>query len=120
MIDDAYNANPEGCIEAVSVLSYFKNMKRAIITPGLVELGEKEYDFNYKLGLAAAKVCDKIILVGRQRAVPMQKAVLSTDFDSKNLHIVSSFAEAMEIYSAFADNNTVVLVENDLPDNYLK
>ncbi len=120
MIDDAYNANPEGCIEAVSVLSYFKNMKRVIITPGLVELGDKEYDFNYKLGLAATKVCDKIILVGRQRAVPMQKAVLSTDFNTENLHIVSSFAEAMEIYSDFADNNTVVLVENDLPDNYLK
>ncbi len=120
MIDDAYNANPEGCIEAVSILSYFKDMKRVIITPGLIELGEEEYDFNYKLGLAAAKVCDKIILVGRQRAVPMQKAVLSTEFNSENLHIVSSFKEAMEIYSAYADNNTVVLVENDLPDNYLK
>ena len=27
--------------------------------------------------------------------------------------------EAMEIYSGFADKNTVVLLENDLPDNYL-
>jgi len=28
--------------------------------------------------------------------------------------------EAMDIYSSFADANTVVLLENDLPDNYLK
>ncbi len=119
MIDDAYNANPEGCIEAVNVLSHFKGMKKVIITPGLVELGEKEYDFNFKLGLAATKVCDEIILVGKKRSEPMDKAVRSTDFDTAHLHIVSSFAEAMQVLSSFADSNTVFLVENDLPDNYL-
>ena len=36
-----------------------------------------------------------------------------------NLYVVKSFKEAMEIYSKIADKNTVVLLENDLPDNYL-
>ncbi len=119
MIDDAYNANPEGCVEAVNVLANFKGMKKVIITPGLVELGEKEYDFNYQLGLAAAKVCDSVILVGRHRAIPMKNAIDTTDFPVSDVHIVSSFKEALEIYTPIADNNTVVLVENDLPDNYL-
>ena len=119
MIDDAYNANPEGCVEAVNVLASFNGMKKVIITPGLVELGDKEYDFNYKLGLAAAKVCDHIILVGSRRAVPLNDAVSSTDFDLSRRHIVGSFKEAVEVLSTFADENTVVLVENDLPDNYL-
>ncbi len=118
-LDDAYNANPEGCIEAVQVLSSFKDMKKVIVTPGLVELGEEEYNFNYKLGLAAAKISDIIILVGKKRAVPMNDAILTTEFNTNNLYIVSSFKEAMEIYSSFADENTVVLLENDLPDNYL-
>lgn len=118
-LDDAYNANPEGCIEAVQVLSSFNNMKKVIVTPGLVELGEQEYNFNYKLGLAAAKISDIIILVGKKRAVPMNDAILTTDFNTENLYIVGSFKEAMEIYSSFADENTVVLLENDLPDNYL-
>ncbi len=118
-LDDAYNANPEGCIEAVQVLSSFKNMKKVIVTPGLVELGEEEYNFNYKLGLAAAKISDIIILVGKKRAIPMNDAILTTDFNTDNLYIVGSFKEAMEIYSRFADENTVVLLENDLPDNYL-
>jgi len=30
-----------------------------------------------------------------------------------------SFMDAMNIYTKFADNNTIVLLENDLPDNYL-
>ena len=120
MIDDAYNSNPEGCIEAVNVLANFKNMKKVIITPGLVELGDKEYDFNYKLGLAAAKICDTIILVGKNRAKPMLDAINTTDFNKDAVHIVSSFAEAVSVLQQFADATTAVLVENDLPDNYLK
>ncbi len=119
MIDDAYNANPEGCIEAVRVLSTFGGMKKVIITPGLIELGDKEYEANYNLGLEAAKYCDIIILVGQNRSKPMADAINTTGFNKENLFIAKSFFEAMEIYSRFADSNTVLLVENDLPDNYL-
>ncbi len=119
LIDDAYNANPEGCLEAVRVLGSFDGMKKIIITPGLIELGEKEYACNYALGLEAADKCDIIIFVGKNRSKPMVDAVNSTEFEKQNLFVASSFLEAMEIYSRFADSNTVVLIENDLPDNYL-
>lgn len=120
LIDDAYNANPEGCLEAVNVLGSFEGMQKVIITPGLVELGDKEYEYNKALGKAAALVCDKIIFVGIKRSEPMVEGVGETDFNTDNMYIAASFKEAMEIYSGFADNNTVVLLENDLPDNYLK
>lgn len=119
LIDDAYNANPEGCLEAVKVLSTFKDMKKVIITPGLVELGHKEYEYNYNLGLEAAKYCDIIILVGKNRSKPMVDAAEKVNFNKENLYVVSSFKEALEIYTPKADSNTVVLFENDLPDNYL-
>ena len=120
LIDDAYNANPEGCLEAVNVLGSFEGMRKVIITPGLVELGEKEYEYNKALGTAAAKVCDKVIFVGQKRSEPLVDGVKETDFDTQNMFVANSFKEAMEIYSGFADENTVVLLENDLPDNYLK
>ncbi len=119
MIDDAYNANPEGSIEAVRVLGSFDGMKKVIITPGLIELGSKEYDCNRRLGLEAAGICDIIILVGKNRSKPLADGVNSTDFNKDNLFIAGSFMEAMEIYTGFADSNTVLLIENDLPDNYL-
>ena len=119
MIDDAYNANPEGCIEAVQLLASFTNKTKIIITPGLVELGDKEYDFNYKLGLAAAKICDIIVLVGKNRAKPLADAIATTEFNADNMKIVSSFAEASDFIKQIADENSVVLIENDLPDNYL-
>ncbi len=120
LIDDAYNANPEGSLESVNVLGSFEGMKKVIITPGLIELGEREYQCNYDLGAAAAKICDVIILVGLTRSKPLADGVNSTDFNSENLHIAANFKDAMEIYSKIADSNTVVLLENDLPDNYLK
>ncbi len=119
MIDDAYNANPEGSIEAVRVLGSFDGMKKVIITPGLIELGSKEYDYNFALGLECAKICDIIIFVGENRSKPLSDAVLTTDFDKNNMFIAKSFAEAYSIYSGFADKDTVLLIENDLPDNYL-
>lgn len=120
LIDDAYNANPEGSLEAVNVLSSFEGMKKVIITPGLIELGEREYDCNFNLGVAAGKACDVIILVGINRSKPLADGVNSTNFNKENLYTVASFKEAMEIYSKIADSNTCVLLENDLPDNYLK
>ena len=119
LIDDAYNSNPEGCLEAVRVLGSFEGMKKVIITPGLIELGDREYDCNFALGIEAAKYCDIIILVGKNRSVPMQDAIATTDFDADNLYVVSSFKEAMSVYLPMADKSSVVLLENDLPDNYL-
>lgn len=120
LIDDAYNANPEGCLEAVNVLSRFEGMKKVIVTPGLVELGEKEYESNYALGAAAAEKCDVIILVGKKRSEPMVAAARDAGFNEENLFVAESFSQAMEIFTPLADENTVVLFENDLPDNYLK
>lgn len=119
LIDDAYNSNPEGCLEAVRVLGSFDGKRKVIITPGLIELGSREYDCNYALGLEAAKHCDVIILVGQNRSKPMRDAIDTTDFDKDNVYVVSSFKEAMEIYTPMANKDSVVLLENDLPDNYL-
>lgn len=119
LIDDAYNANPEGSLEAVRVLGSFDGMKKVLITPGLIELGSMEYECNYNLGLEATKFCDIIILVGKNRSKPLMDAIEKTDFNKENVFIANSFMEAMEIYSRFADSDSVLLIENDLPDNYL-
>ncbi len=119
LIDDAYNANPEGCLEAVRVLGSFDGMKKVIITPGLIELGDKEYECNYNLGLEAAKYCDIMIFVGQNRSKPMVAAAKDAGFNEECIFVANSFMEAMSIYTKYADSNSVVLLENDLPDNYL-
>ncbi len=120
LVDDAYNSNPEGCLEAVRVLGSFNGKRKILVTPGLIELGDREYDCNYALGLEATKCCDVIILVGKERSKPMMDAINTTDFDQSNVYVVSSFNQATEIYTPMLNKESVVLWENDLPDNYLK
>ena len=118
LIDDAYNSNPSGCLSAVEVLSKFEGMTKIIVTPGLVELGSKEYEYNKRLGAAAAGVCDKIILVGKNRSVPLKDGALEQGYNEQNLIVVDRFADAAAMLTTLCDANTVVLFENDLPDNY--
>lgn len=120
LIDDAYNSNPEGCLAAVKVLNSFEGMKKIIVTPGLVELGEREYECNFALGAAAAKVCDEMILVGEQRSVPLADGARSANYPSEKLVVVKSFQEALQRLKTYAERDTVVLIENDLPDNYAR
>ncbi|MBR2044355.1 MAG: UDP-N-acetylmuramoyl-tripeptide--D-alanyl-D-alanine ligase [Clostridia bacterium] len=120
LIDDAYNSNPVGCLEACRVLSHFAPMKRVLITPGLVELGDEEYMHNKRLGEVAAECADFIILVGIKRSEPIKEGILSKGYSENNLYVAASFKEAYDKYLELADANTVVLIENDLPDNYLK
>ena len=49
----------------------------------------------------------------------MTDAINTTDFDKNNVYVAGSFKEAMAIYTPMADKDSVVLLENDLPDNYL-
>lgn len=120
LIDDAYNSNPVGCMEAVRVLGSMEGMQKIIVTPGLVELGKQEYEHNYNLGRQAAKYCDKIILVGEQRSVPLRKGAQDAGFAAENLFVVPAFQAALTLLQGMCNAGTAVLLENDLPDNYLK
>ena len=120
LIDDAYNSNPSGCLAAAKVLGSFVGMRRILVTPGLVELGEKEYECNKNFGAEAARNADVIILVGKKRSVPIADGIGEQGFDRNNLHIVESFRSAYEIFAPMCNDRTVVMFENDLPDNYLK
>ena len=49
IIDDAYNSNPSGAKSALETLGMFKGVK-ILVTPGMIELGEKQYDCNFEFG----------------------------------------------------------------------
>jgi len=118
IIDDAYNSNPAGAKAALDTLALFEEYK-ILITPGMVELGNKQYECNKTFGSQAAKVCDYIILVGKKQAEPILDGM--GDFPEEKYFVADTVTEA--INHAYALNTTdkkkVILLENDLPDNYL-
>ena len=118
IIDDAFNANPAGAEAALEVLASFTSGKKIIITPGMIELGEKEYQLNYQFGQQMAEVCDYIILVGKQHSLPLQEGVRSQGFSEDSLFIAANLNEARSRLGQIISAGDIVLFENDLPDTY--
>ena len=118
IIDDAYNSNPIGSKAAVETLAMFDGI-RILITPGMVELGEKEEEYNFKFGTYAADCCDYILLVGKKRAQPILEGVRSKGFPQERCLVYDKLEEAMAYaYTIKGQGHKYILLENDLPDNY--
>ena len=117
-IDDAYNSNPSGCRAALNVLGFFDACK-ILVTPGMVELGEKQHELNREFGSEAAKVCDYIALVGKKQTEPIFEGIKNADFDMSRVFVCDTLGEALDkVRSIVTDKKKIVLLENDLPDNY--
>lgn len=117
-IDDAYNSNPNGCRAALGVLKLF-DACRILVTPGMVELGEKQEELNYEFGGEAAEVCDYIVLVGKAQTVPIYNGIKDKGYDMSRVYVADSLGDGLAKVQAYqTDKKKIVLLENDLPDNY--
>lgn len=121
IIDDAYNSNPTGAKMALEVLRDFKRAdsgRRIVVTPGFVELGERQYELNRELGRDIASACDVAIVVNRVNREALVAGIEEKNFDKANIIQADSFAEASGILVQMMRAGDVVLYENDLPDSF--
>ncbi|MBO4331461.1 MAG: UDP-N-acetylmuramoyl-tripeptide--D-alanyl-D-alanine ligase, partial [Oscillospiraceae bacterium] len=90
-----------------------------LITPGMVELGAKQYELNRELGRQAAACCDRVILMGEAHAGPIRDGLLEAGFDPERISVAERLDDAMAMADAFLPGSRrMILLENDLPDNY--
>lgn len=118
IIDDAYNSNPVGSKMALEVLAQMDGEKKIMITPGMIELGEQEYELNKAFGEYAAAACDYIILVGGKQTLPIQEGLRGKDFSEDKIFVALNLDEALKHLNTITDARSVVLFENDLTDDY--
>ena len=117
-IDDAYNSNPVGAENAVKVLGMMPGVK-VVVTPGMIELGEKEDEYNKKFGEQIAKVADYVVLVGEHKTKPIREGLLSKGFDKEKISVLNDVRDAYPFIGKLAKKDEVyALFENDLPDTY--
>lgn len=118
IIDDAFNSNPAGSKMALEVLAGFKTGKRIVVTPGMIELGERQEELNRALGLEIAKSVDVAIIVGEYNRKALVDGIKKEGFNEDNLYEVGSFSEAQEVLGTILAGGDIVLYENDLPDTF--
>ncbi len=62
IIDDSYNSNPQGFAGALNALHSLKCEKNILVTPGMLELGDKSEEIHKEIGRKIAMVCDIVFV----------------------------------------------------------
>lgn len=114
IIDDTFNANPVGAALALQRLSKAQGRK-VVVTPGMVELGEKQDEENESFAKAAASLADQIVIVGRTNLGSLQ---IGAGQGQAAVMVVKSRPAAVDWVRNNLGPGDVVLYENDLPDHY--
>ena len=115
IIDDAYNSNPVGSKMAIEVLNLMKG-KKIIVTPGMIELGDEQYNLNKQFGKYISEVCDDVILIGETQTKPIYDGLIENKYKKEKIHILNDVKKAFPLMQSLAEKDTFVLLENDLPD----
>jgi len=118
IIDDAYNSNPTGSAMALDVLASMNTGKRIIITPGMIELGDEQYNLNREFGEKIATSVDVAIIVGDYNHDAIVEGINSAENRRITLLTAATFSEAQQKLMEIAVAGDTVLYENDLPDTF--
>lgn len=119
IIDDAFNSNPVGARNAVEILSEMGDGRRVIVTPGMVELGNRQWEENKALGSYIAEHdLDLVVLIGPEQTAPIREGLADEEFPDERVKVFAALSEAQDVLKQYLEPGDVVLYENDLPDQY--
>jgi UDP-N-acetylmuramoyl-tripeptide--D-alanyl-D-alanine ligase len=116
VIDDSYNGNYAGIASGIEVLKRAQGRK-IVLTPGLVELGEKSAEIHEKIGQLYAKSdLDLVLLIKSPNSSYIIKGL--EEGGVKNYKVYKSSQEAHADLSNVVKSGDTIIFQNDLPDNY--
>lgn len=116
ILDDSFNSNYKGFIEALNVLKELDG-KRIILTPGMVELGKYKKELFTSLAEYIISSADVIILIGYYQTKDLYRVLKEYN---KEVFLVRNFMEGYRLFLAILKRSEScnLLIENDLPDLY--
>lgn len=116
LYDDSYNANIIGFLSGIDVVSKTP-YKKIIITPGIVDGGKITRELNEEAASKMKGVFDSIYIIESYSG----KYIYDKLKAEENVLMFKSFKEAYnDVLNKYKNEEIVLLIENDLPDNYLQ
>ncbi|HLX88839.1 MAG TPA: UDP-N-acetylmuramoyl-tripeptide--D-alanyl-D-alanine ligase [Acidimicrobiales bacterium] len=118
VLDDTYNANPAGARVALEALERLSppGARRAVVTPGMVELGRRQADENSRFAAAAAATATDIVVVGRTNRRALVSGARAAN--GAEVVVVARREHGVAWVRDHLGEGDVALFENDLPDHY--
>ncbi|MHB8440109.1 MAG: Mur ligase family protein [Acidimicrobiales bacterium] len=120
VIDDTYNSNPAGARVALETLERLGAHcpRRAVVTPGMVELGHRQFEENARFAERAAHIASDLVIVGRTNRRALLAGVARAGVADLNVLAAPNRARAVAWVRQHLGPEDVALYENDLPDHY--
>jgi UDP-N-acetylmuramoyl-tripeptide--D-alanyl-D-alanine ligase len=117
VLDDTFNSNPAGATRALDQLLALSPSasRRALVTPGMIELGPLQYEENRAFAERASRLCTDVVIVGRTNRRALLEGV---NAGAATVHLVADRAAAVAFVRTALTDGDAVLYENDLPDHY--
>lgn len=117
IIDNTYSSNYEGLSALIADLSRLPGRK-AIITPGMIELGRDSAVRHRDIGRAVAPVFATVVLAGDSDRTRSLATGITGANPKADIRHIYTHREYWPTVDALARNHDWILLENDLPDNY--
>jgi UDP-N-acetylmuramoyl-tripeptide--D-alanyl-D-alanine ligase len=116
VIDDSYNSNFEGFLQALKTLSHFSGRK-IVVSPGMVELGSAQQKQNFLIGERVAKYADIFVIMNETNKASLLGGAKSGGMKTEQIFFANTRKEQAELLKRIIKKGDVVLFENDLPDS---
>ena len=107
ILDDSFNGNFNGMMEACRIASTYSGNK-VIITPGLVESNEKQ---NIELAKTINKIFDQVIITAE-----LNREIFIKNIDSEKIYILKDKKKMEQILQEQTKEGDLVLFANDAPN----
>ena len=117
ILNNGYNSNIDSVDGALGAVALFNRKYTLVVTPGFIETNSP-YEDNFALGQKIGMVATDVVVVKGINRDAILSGLESKGFNMDRVKIVNSFAE-IKSYVNSLDKDYVVLIENDLPDNYI-
>ena len=116
LIDNSYNSNPSSFRCAIDALCLFSDLIKVVITPGVIDQGVNAYKANFDLGKYMANKVDYVYVVNKTNRLALLDGLNCGEMEDERIIVVDSFSDIN--FRDFGEGE-VVLIENDLPDNFV-
>lgn len=116
IIDDSYNGNFAGFVSGLEVLERASGRK-LVITPGLVELGEKKEERHREIArLYASKKLDLVLLIKNSATTYIIDEFKKIGFSQYKVY-ADALSAHQDLGNVLRAGDTIIF-QNDWPDNY--
>ncbi len=111
VIDDSYNANPDGFLAALDYLALFTDKRRIVITAGMLELGTESDQHHRLVGSRVGEVADLLIITKRDSSQPLAESALSSGLPESQIVIDDRLDRLIREHLEGITTDDVVLIE---------